>query len=166
MSSERLELDQDLRFQRREWRVQRFGWLLWAAFIAAGLAGLVGPGPFSTKQAATSDGRLVVEFDRYVHRHYPTQFRLSMQPGDEEEDSVRLHISQPLLDRVRISEIMPEPAAQEVAADGVWYEFSCKPGAESVQAVFHIEHDKIGSGTGLLQLADGQPLSAGFFVYP
>ena len=166
MSSERLELDQDLRFQRREWRVQRVGWLLWAAFLASGLAGLVGPGPFSTQQTATSDGRLTVEFNRFVHRHHATQLKLNMQPGGEADESLRLHIAQPLLERIQISQIVPEPTAQEVSADGIWYEFAGKPGAENVQAIFHIEHDKIGSGTGLLKLADGQPLSAGFFVYP
>lgn len=166
MSNERLDLDQDLKFQRREWLFQRVGWLLWVALIVAGLAGLVGPGPLSSNTAATPDGRLVVNYNRYVHRHHPTQFKLTIQPESEQDESVRLHVSQPLLERIQISRIEPEPASSQLTADGVWYEFNCEPGTKTLQAVFHLEHGEIGRGTGQLQLTGDQPLNASFFVYP
>jgi hypothetical protein len=166
MNDERLDLDQDLKFQRREWRVQRVGWLLWAVLILAALAGLVGPGPLSSNTAATSDGRLVLKYNRFVHRHHQTEFELTMQPESEQDESIRLRLSQPLLQRIQISRIEPEPASSQLTADGVWYEFNCKPGSKSLQAVFRLEHDKIGRGTCQLQLADDQPLNASFFVYP
>ncbi|HEX6962716.1 MAG TPA: hypothetical protein VF175_12665 [Lacipirellula sp.] len=166
MAKERLDLDQDLRFQRREWRLQRVGWFLWIALIAAGLAGAVGPGPISSQRLSTSDGRLAVEYERFVHRHYPTELRLSIEPEDEQDKSLRVRISQTLLDRIKIARIHPEPVLSELTADGVWFEFGRQPGAERVTVVWHIEHDKIGRGAGQLQLAGSQPLSIPFFVYP
>lgn len=166
MAKERLDLEQDLRFQRREWRLQRVGWFLWIALLAAGLAGLIGPGPLSSHYVATSDGRLAAEYDQFVHRHYPTEIRLTLQPEGREDESLRLQVSQTLLERIRISRIEPQPTSAELTADGVWYEFACTPGAERVNAVFHIEHDAIGRGAGQLRLAGGQPLNASFLVYP
>jgi uncharacterized membrane protein YcaP (DUF421 family) len=40
-----LQIDQDLEFQRREWRLQHVAWWGLTAFVVAGLAGLFGVGP-------------------------------------------------------------------------------------------------------------------------
>jgi hypothetical protein len=49
-----LDIERNHRFQRREWCLERFGWLLLALIILAGLLGLLGTGRFS--RTATDRG--------------------------------------------------------------------------------------------------------------
>ncbi len=61
-----LQLPEDMRFQRAEWRVQRIGRLLMLAIVIAALAGVFGDGPLATRFHASGDGVLQVEYDRFV----------------------------------------------------------------------------------------------------
>jgi hypothetical protein len=165
-SNDRLELEQDPTFQRREWRAQRVGWIIWAGFLSAGLLGLLGPGPLSQREASSADGRLTVSYNRFVHRHHPIEFDITMQPENETQNALRLHLSRSLLSRIKISRIEPEPASRELTADGAWYEFRCEPGLADAKAVFHVECDRIGSGGGAMRLAGSDPVLLEQFVYP
>jgi hypothetical protein len=89
-----------------------------------------------------------------------------MQPEDENDDSLRLQLSQPLLDDIQVDRIEPEPTSRELSADGTWYEFRCEPGAASVKVIIHIEYDTMGGGSGKLHLAGSQPVEINYFVYP
>ncbi len=166
VKAERLELEQDPAFQRREWRVQRFGWLIWAGVVAAGLLGLLGPGPLSRREVSSDDGRLRVAYNRFAHHHHPTMLEVTMQPEDETQDELRLFLSQPLLDRIDVTRIEPEPMSRELSADGAWYEFRCEPGVPSAKVVIHYECDEMGGGDGELQLAGSESVPLDQFVYP
>ena len=56
--NERLKLEEKPVFQRLEWRIQRVGWVLWAAIVIAACAGLMGRGPLSATEASAPDGSL------------------------------------------------------------------------------------------------------------
>lgn len=161
-----LELEQDPLFQRREWRVQRIGWTVWACVIGAGLIGLLGPGPLSQREVTSADGRLRVAYDRFAHRHHSIHFEATMQPADETQDRLRLFLSQPLLDRIEVQRIEPEPVSRELTSDGAWYEFRCAPGVPTAKVVFHYECDAVGSGQGEMRLAGSEPVFIEQFVYP
>jgi hypothetical protein len=165
-STKSLELEQDIAFQRREWLVQRCGWLVWAGVIGAGLLGLVGPGPLSQRETASGDGRLRVKYDRFVHHHQARFLEVRMQPADESQDKLRLFVSQPFLDRTEVHRIEPEPTSRELTADGAWYEFRCQPGVAEAKVIFHYECDGMGSGGGELRLAGSEPVFLEQFVYP
>jgi hypothetical protein len=61
-----MEIETDLEFQRRVWRVPRVGWLIIGAAVVAALLGLFGTGPLS--RASTDGGGLTVEYDRFARR--------------------------------------------------------------------------------------------------
>jgi hypothetical protein len=165
-STERLELPQDFEFQRREWRLQRIAWAMWVAIVAAGLLGLLGSGPLSRREAASADGRLQIQYERFVRHHHPRLLEVTMQPEDETQDKLRLLLSQPLLDRIELRRIEPEPTSRELASDGAWYEFNCSSGVASAKVVFHYECDTMGPVQGELRLAGSDPVSLDQFVYP
>jgi hypothetical protein len=166
MSADRLELEQDAVFQRREWRIQRVGWVAWAAIVIAALAGLLGPGLFSGREAASPDGRLAVKYDRFVHHHHPTPLEITLRPESEEDDQLRLRLSQPLLDRIQVQRIEPEPVSSELTTDGAWYVFRFQPGAASAKVHFHVEFERMGAGAGELQMVGSEPVAIEYFVYP
>jgi hypothetical protein len=76
-----LELNQDLRFQRRMWAVQRIGWAVMALVVLAGLLGLFGPGPLSSATAGKEEGPLLVEgYERFVRFRIPTTLQVRLDP--------------------------------------------------------------------------------------
>jgi hypothetical protein len=165
-TTERLELPQDPVFQRREWRIQRLGWVIWAGIVAAAIAGLLGPGPLSKREAASVDGRLRVRYERFAHHHHPMLLEVALRPENETQDKLRVHLSQLLLDRIELRRIEPEPIARELDSSGAWYEFRCTPGVLSAKVVFHYECNAMGPGDGELRLAGSDPVLLKQFVYP
>ncbi len=64
-------------FQRREWLVQRIGWTLLAACLAAACVGVFGDGPVARQTSGA--GEVHVELDRFARRHSPTQWSISVK---------------------------------------------------------------------------------------
>jgi hypothetical protein len=48
----RLEIDEDLTFQAKSWRIQRYGWTAFGLFLVFVVAGATGDGPAADKQLA------------------------------------------------------------------------------------------------------------------
>jgi len=160
-----LELEQDLIFHRREWRIQSVAWVVWGAVILAALVGLVGPGPLSGRTVSSADGRLGVEYDRFLHHHHPESLWITMKP-DVGEDLLRLHLSRSLLEDIKIDQIEPDPESEELDSQGTTYVFRCQRGEPAVKAVFHLEFEAIGSGSGEVKLGGSDPVVLKYFVYP
>ena len=81
-----LEINEDLRFQRRMWAVQRVGWIVTALVVLAALAallGLLGPGLLSTSAKAGSGGASlsVEEYEQVLRYRKPTTRRLGLGEG-------------------------------------------------------------------------------------
>ncbi|MEP7151377.1 MAG: hypothetical protein ABI856_06680, partial [Nitrospira sp.] len=62
----KIQIEQDLPFQYRQWRLERIGQVLLACCIVAALLGLFGHNPLSTTTGQTSDGRLSIHYDRFA----------------------------------------------------------------------------------------------------
>lgn len=147
---------------RREWRTQRALWTLGAATLAASAAGLLGPGPLSRQ--TIEHERLVVSFDRFVHRHHPTPLRITARRSLGEDDLV-IELEGELAEAVRIEAIQPRPTRESRRAHSIAYEFSVVPSTPSVSVSFYLEYEELGGVEGHV-VADGQRLPLLQFVYP
>jgi hypothetical protein len=165
-STKKLELEEDLPFQRAEWLVQRIGWFIWGLIVAAALVGLVGPGPLSTTQAPAPDGSLIVEYDRFLHHHNPTRLAVMPQLGDSGAEPFRVHVSRSLLDQIEVMRIEPEPQGREFDPDGVIYTFPRRPNTDQARILFHVQYKNYGRSKGFLRLAGHEPATLHQFVYP
>jgi hypothetical protein len=106
----RLQLDDDNDFQRREWRVQRIGWLGLAAFVLAALLGVFGSGPLS--HAVVRASGLAVEYERFVRADAQSLLTIELPPSDTA--STELRISRDYVDAVDITQMWPEPSISEL----------------------------------------------------
>ena len=66
-----IDLDQDIDFQQRSWKVQRVGWGLMVLFVLAGLSGLLGTGPLSNVTDGDEGGPLWLEYQRFGRLQAP-----------------------------------------------------------------------------------------------
>ena len=114
MKNNDLEIDQDLDFQRREWRYQRVGIGVLFAFVLAAALGVTGMGgPLSKGSVRDQDGHLIAEYERFVRRHARSQVRLMIENTSGE---VRIAINTSYLNQVAWRSIVPPPEA--VVAEG------------------------------------------------
>ena len=112
MARATLDLDEDLPFQRREWRCQRAGWGVFALLVVAALLGLFGAGgPLARGHAESAGAPAVeIEYSRFVHRQTATPVHVRVA-GPLPGAALELWIERGFLARQRLERIHPEPSA-------------------------------------------------------
>ncbi|HEV2128712.1 MAG TPA: hypothetical protein VGR22_08850, partial [Thermomicrobiales bacterium] len=83
-----LEVDEDIEFQEREWKVQRVGWALMLVVIVLALVGLFGTGPLSAVEREADDGTLVLEYQRFVRHGGRTTFSIAAAGSQAENGEI------------------------------------------------------------------------------
>ena len=119
-----LEINEDLQFQRREWRVQRIGWWLLTAFVAAAALGLFGGGVLSQAVAGDANGPLRVEYERFLRAG--TRQRLSIQvrrASAAAGEELQLQINRAYFEAMRVEDIAPQPLSMAVDGENVTLRF-------------------------------------------
>lgn len=159
-----LEISEDKQFQQREWKMERIGWVLMMLLVIAGLLGLLGgPGLFSDATVAAPN--LQVNYSRFVHLLEDTSLRLSASPV-EGEDTIRISISNTLLEDMRIEGIVPEPESVEAASDHLTFSFQLQAPNEEAVVTFYLNPTQPGTKQGWLGIDGGRSVELSLFVYP
>jgi hypothetical protein len=159
-----LEIDEDLVFERRQWVVQRAGWLVMLLILLAGLAGLLGSGPLNNVQAST--GALDVEFERVIRTFAPSEVRVRLAPGAAQDGEVALLLSQDFLDMVDVTQVVPEPSEMEATAAGTVLRFAVASPEQPAEVTFTIEPAEPGLARGHLGLLHGESLAIDQTIVP
>lgn len=125
-----LELDEDLVFQRRQWRASQILWMVLVGTMIATALGLFGNGPLSRARAGAPDGLLQVEYERVVR--FGASVRLVVRARPRPDGAVQFTIDQSLLDAFRVQDVTPQPSAAALVDGGVEYRFQANTSAPPV----------------------------------
>ncbi len=161
--SDGLQIDQDLEFQRREWKVQRVGWGLLTAFVVAAAAGLFGGGPLSHARVGDRSS-LEVEYERFTR--VGAQTRLVVHGTPAAGRPVELVFDRDYFEGLRIDRITPEPQTIVVGHQVVTLRFDgdiARSGGYSV--LFDVEPLKGGRRRATIAAGNGAPLAWRQFAY-
>jgi hypothetical protein len=154
----------DLRFQRRQWRFQRVGWVAMLAVALAGIAGLMGEGPMTQLSAVSPDGQLEIRTDRFTRHGAPIQ--LIVVVGPEPPDQVRIWVDQSYLAGLRLDAEVPE-ASESLAERGrVVFVFDLPRERRPAEVRFQIEPDAIGLQRARIGIVGGAEVAFDQMVYP
>ncbi len=160
-SRARDDVDSDLAFHHREWRIQRIGWALVALFLALALGGLFGNGPLSHAGAGNAAGS--IEYERFVRSGLSTE--IVVTPAERVAGGIhRVAISESYLEAFRIENITPEPTAVRMTGESLVYEFESAASGASIS--FHIHPQRLGSHTAEVRIDAGTPLAIRQLTYP
>jgi len=159
-----LQLDQDIRFQYRHWRLERLGWVCIALVICAGLLGAFGHHPLARKIEQTPDKRLLVEYDRYARYDSSVEFRVTVEPDQHTAAELRLWFDQEYLDSVKVLGVSPLPIRGE-AGDGRRAFVFQKDGSRFT-AIFFLQFQRAGIVRGTLRANEEDTLSFHHVVWP
>jgi len=156
-----LEIDQDLGYQRLEWRIERLAWVLGALVLLAAAAGLFGSGPLSSTEATA--GPLRVAYERFLRYGATHRLRLSVDTGDR--DLLRIQIPSEYVSRMRVERVFPEPRRVVVRGDWVRCDFVVVPRSRA-EIVFDLEPARRGLARGAVRVAGEPAVRFSQFVYP
>jgi hypothetical protein len=161
-----LELDEDLRFQRRQWQWERIAWLVMAGFVAYSLAGgFGGGGPLSSANVASADGTVRVHYERFARQLTPNSVHVTVrQPPDGRP--AQIHLSGDYLSSMTVKSAVPEPDTTTVAENGYLFAFKRLPGVVETKIDLQLEPQEIGSVQGWLTINNGERLAIKQFVFP
>ena len=131
----RLDVEQDLHFQRREWQFQRLGLVVLSALVLAALLGVFGNGVLSRGRAQGS-GVLAVNYERLTRAHRTNRLEVQV-PVDT--GAVELALNRNYFDAMRIERLDPAPSAIDIGPDEVVFRFPALiPSATGYTAVFDV----------------------------
>lgn len=148
-----LQLEQDLEFHRRSWRVQRVCWALLALFLLAALGGLMGAGPLSDDTLSAADGRFELEYERFVRMHAPSRLRIHFAPEAVRAGELRVWLDRRYVEDTRLDAVVPQPTRVELGADRLTYVFAAAEG-EPAAVTFDLQLNKFGRVTGRCGIGD------------
>ena len=153
-----MEIDSDVKFQRREWIAQRIGWIVIAAVVLAALVGTFGTGPVS-RASAQAPG-LQLEYERFVRWRQSMKLRCLVS---ETKPETQVAISRDYLDSVQIEQITPPPVQAESAGAWLVYRFA---GPAPMAVTFSVKAEEFGYLPGAVRIPDGEAVSFRQFIYP
>jgi hypothetical protein len=156
-------VDEDLAFQQKDWRVQRAGWAVLALIIAAGLAGLFGPGPLSNATASGGDV-LHVQYERFV-RH-GGQTNLTVRVASADPGPLQVTIGREYLAAFHVRQILPAPVRVQAGDSDLVYTFEGPRQAGPVELKFFLQPESLGSHAGRLSAGPGAAVTLRQFTYP
>lgn len=160
-------LGEDISYQRREWVVQRVGWVVMALIVVAALFGLLGEsGPFAEAELRAADGSLQVHHVRIAHHHAPAALTITVAPDLVEGGELRLWIDAAYARTLDIQSIIPEPESVEVGPERIVYTFAVADWKGSLTIVYHYEQESYWWKRGHLGIEGGAAVELVQFVFP
>ena len=159
------EVNEDLVFQRRQYVVQRIGWVFMALLVLAALLGAFGRGALSRRSAASPDGTVRVEYDRFGRLNAQTRLELAVSPPPGTKE-LRLWIDRKYMRNFERIETDPEPQRVDLAADRITLVYQITDKGSPLLVRLLLEPETAGNFSGRAGIDGGEPVHFDQFVYP
>jgi hypothetical protein len=149
--------------QRREWQIERIGWLVMAVVLVAGALGGFGGGPLA--HASRLTGSTGFTFDRLARHGVPSELALTVGPEAVVNGRIRVSLNWPYLRGLDFRDVRPTPLSSTSVDDQLVFEFAAPPSGSST-IVFEIEPRKAGKRAGHIEVSGGTTLDFEQIVFP
>jgi hypothetical protein len=116
-----LDLDDDLAFHERGWKIQKIGWIIAFILLAFALAGFFGTGAVS-RRTITHEGSSM-EFERFLRFESEAELIFNVT---NVRDTLILKVPQSYLTYIDVTEISPIPASNRIDENVITYYFVAK----------------------------------------
>ena len=108
---------EDMTYQLKVWRFERWGWYALVAVMLLALLGVFSRGPLSAREAQSFDRKVTVHYEVF-HRNGSTN-PMKIVLGGRENSPVELELSGDFLDGFSIESMQPEPIKVVSAGQGI-----------------------------------------------
>jgi hypothetical protein len=108
---------EDMVYQAKVWRLERWGWYSLVLVVLLALAGLFSRGPLSTREARGNDARISVEYERFHRNGSSNPMKISVMGTPD--STAQLELLGELLDGFSIETMQPEPVRASSGGQGI-----------------------------------------------
>lgn len=161
-----IDIDQDLVYQQKEWRVQRIGWVIMGVIILSALLGIFGKGPLANARLGDPTGALTANYTRFERYRSPATIEVIVGPNVAKEGRIGISFNREFIDRIDIARIDPEPAAVKSDMNRIVYEFELMDGSQPAHIFIDYEHERFGTTEAHMTLTDGPEITLRQLIYP
>lgn len=105
--SRRYPVQEHMRWQRIEWRIQRIGYICLFAVVLLGACGLFSKGVLSDKKVVSAEGSLQVEYERFGRLDSDMAMTIRIKP--RQSGHFTLMINGEEMDNFQIQSLQPQP---------------------------------------------------------
>ncbi len=163
--NDEFEVGFDEPFERSWVKAEWVGRIVMIAFVAAGLAGVFGRGPFSHRTEQSAESALAVDFEPIARSQAPTQITFHIDnPTDSPE--LNLFIGSNSVEPMGLQRIQPQPIATKAVQDGLTLTLSIPPHTKNAEVRLGLEPSELGPNQLIAQLEGHAPIRWTQFILP
>ena len=159
-----LEIEENMKAQRRLWKIQRVVRAIALVILALGLAGAFGGGPLS--HASASQGGSSLQYERIAYQHTPQTYHLSVGRESAPSGKVRLWFDRETLKKMKLDQVVPEPTGTALAADRLILEFKAEGEQGPFEILFEFDANEAGVNTARIGIESGPTFEFKQLVLP
>jgi hypothetical protein len=161
--SRQYPIDEDIAFQRKVWRFERWGWYALVLVVLMGMLGAFSRGPLSSREAGSSDGKVTVEYEA-LHRNGSTN-SMKVVINGQPNAPTELQLAGDFLDGFSIETLQPQPIKAASAGQGIRLWLQADPQG---QATLHLtlRSDGLGSYSSQVSTPGSAPIDLQQFIFP
>jgi len=155
--------DEDMAFQRVQWRVERAAWAILALLLVLALAGVFAAGPLARATAIDSAGRMLVDYPRFVRNGAVTRMEVHVTPDGT--GAFTIILDRAFMRAFKLDTVQPAPTMSRTGPQGIELTFGAAadgPGSVYITVMpqgVAVADNRIGvAGGGQAQLRQ--------FIYP
>ena len=137
-----IDIDEDFKFQQREWLFQKVGWVVIWLLLVAALLGVFGKGPLSEAQVNDPTGVLTVNYTRLERYRSPTTMEVIVGPDQASGGKFAITLDRQFVDRIDIERIDPEPDSVKSEMSRIAYEFELEDPAQPAHVLIDYEFER------------------------
>jgi hypothetical protein len=161
-----LEINQDLNFERRSWRVERIAWIMAALILVAALLGFLGPGPLGKATATSPDKSFSVDYFRVEHYQAPVELRFHIAGRFAKDGDLHVWLDRAFVEALEIKHIDPKPQSVQISGERFVYAFKTADAPTTIKLFFHLEPNKFGKTAAKAGVVNGPEVHFSQFYMP
>lgn len=115
-----LEIDEDLDFQRRQFRVANAASVAFVVLATLAVLGFLGPGPLGEATVGDADDRVSVDYQRFLRFGTSTELAVELR---REAGTTELALDESYLEGFDLEGVVPEPDSQTASGRRVMFTF-------------------------------------------
>jgi hypothetical protein len=108
---------EDMSYQIKIWRFERFGWYVLVLLMVLGLIGLFSRGLLSSRDVHSADGNIRVEYEMFHRNGSMNSMKVSV--SGKPETQIELDLSGEMLEGFSIESLQPEPLRSRSLSQGM-----------------------------------------------
>ena len=162
--NDEVSVGEDLQFQEKWWRFERFIWSFFALIIALDLAGAFGRGPLAHHELKATDGSMDIKYERIAREETAAILDVKFGPSVIQQGKIKLFVSQSVVEQLGAQRVIPAPESTAIGGGGLTYTFPATSDPASVQ--FALQPSKPGIFHFVVQVVGAQPVNGTVVVMP